>query len=118
MFCIMIEARGTSVPHASAGIVPLLFLSFSFNRYFVRNLVEFNFNPDDSTVSFSFSGVINSRTPRRDASLTSCLRPWEYTEAIRNSIRSPWHDVGLCACVCTVTGHSGASHFLLRDRTW
>jgi len=40
------------------------------------------------------------------ASLTSCFRSREYTEAIRNSIRG-----------MTVSCHDGASHFLPREKT-
>lgn len=45
-------------------------------------------------------------------SLTFCLRSWEYTEAIRNSIRSPWRDT---AVYWTGPRHGGASHFLPRE---
>lgn len=44
--------------------------------------------------------------------LTFCLRSWEYTEAIRNSIRSPWRDT---AVYWTGPRHGGASHFLPRE---
>lgn len=45
-------------------------------------------------------------------SLRVLLRSWEYTEAIRNSIRSPWRDT---AVYWTGPRHGGASHFLPRE---